>query len=199
MRGRITVATLALVLLTSAPPLAYADAYISPFLGVNFGGAAGKPLGEAIDDSAKTTFGFQVGGMGGGVFGFEFDLGYTKNFYGEGRSFVDNNLLTMMPSLIIGVPIGGTTGGGVRPYFTAGMGLVRRQVDFLGVLDISENDLAYSLGGGVMGFVSDTIGFRGDFKYFRNFQVDEFSLGNIDLTRGTFNFSRGSVGLVFRF
>lgn len=199
MRGRITITAVALVVLTSLPGVAHADGYISPFLGVNFGGAAGKPLGEAIDDSSKATFGFQVGGMGGGIFGFEFDLAYTKNFYGEGLNFVDNNLLTLMPSLIIGVPIGGQTGGGVRPYFTAGMGLVRRQVDFLDVLDISQNDLAYSLGGGVMGFVSDTIGFRGDFKYFRNFQVDEFSLGNIDLTRGTFNFSRGSLGIVFRF
>ncbi len=199
MRGRLTVAALTLVALSSAPSLAHADGYISPFLGVNFGGAAGKPLGEAIVDSSKSTFGFQVGGMGGGIFGFEFDLAYTKNFYGDGRSFVDNNLLTMMPSLIIGVPIGGTTGGGIRPYFTAGMGLVRRRIDFVNVLDLSQNDLAYSLGGGLMGFVSDNIGFRGDFKYFRNFQVDEFSLGNIDLTRGTFNFSRGSVGVVFRF
>jgi hypothetical protein len=61
------------------------------------------------------------------------------------------------------------------------------------------SDLAYNLGFGVMGYFSDHVGIRADYKFFRNVEVDDASLTNIDFHRGTFDFSRAGVGIVFRF
>ena len=59
------------------------------------------------------TWGFGVGGMAGGIFGAEFDFGYTHNFYASNGAVVTkSNLITAMPALVIGIPIGGQSGGG---------------------------------------------------------------------------------------
>ena len=194
------IAGICLVTLSCLPVAARADGYVSPFIGANFGGTVGTPLNLAIRDRNRVAFGAQFGGMGGGVFGAEVDFSYTQNFFAESEGIVQgNNLLTVVPAVIIGIPIGGQTGGGVRPYFTAGAGLIRRDVDLGSLLSISKNDLAYSLGGGLMGFFGDHFGLRGDVRYFRNFQVDEFSFSGFSFERGTFNFTRASAGAIFRF
>lgn len=199
MRKRLSM-TIAALALAIAPSVAWADGYVVPFIGANFGGDIGKPLNETVTERNRFTYGFGVGGMAGGIFGAEFDFGYTPNFYVKNGSFVTkSNLITAMPALIIGIPIGGQKGGGVRPYAVAGAGLMRRDLDFNTLDSISSNDWGYQLGGGVMGYFSDHVGLRGDYRYFRNFKVDAFDLQNVDFNRGTFNFSRASIGVLFRF
>jgi opacity protein-like surface antigen len=187
--------------LAALPAPARADGYIAPFIGANFGGDVGRPLNVSLKDRSHLTYGGTLGFMGGGVFGVELDFSYTNNFYPttiepEGS----NNLLTLMPALVLGVPLGGQKGPGVRPFGLAGVGLVKRDIDFGGSFpSVSENDLAYSLGGGVMGFFSDHIGVRGEYRYTRNFTLDDFGITNIDFDRGTFNYSRVTGAVVFRF
>lgn len=198
----IQTAVLMTVALAAGATTARADGYIAPFAGVNFGGAAGQTLQQAQDKGRIGTWGLDIGGMSGGIFGAELDIAYTKNFFGQGGSVSDNNLLTVMPALIIGIPVGGQRGPSIRPYATAGMGLIRRNLDFGGtqVFKGGNNDLGYTLGAGVMGFVATHFGIRADYHYFRNVKVDEaFNLGNLSIDRGTFNYSRASVGAVFKF
>jgi opacity protein-like surface antigen len=178
---------------------ARADGFVSPFLAVNFGGDAGGTFNNNVRDRSRTAFGGNVGFMGGGIFGVELDVAYTKNFYGEGAVVGDNSLLTVMPAVIIGIPIGGQQGLGVRPYATAGVGMIRRDLNLSGFDVFDGSDLAYNLGFGVMGYFSDHVGIRADYKYLRNFGVDDTSLTNIDFHRGTFDFSRAGVGILFRF
>jgi opacity protein-like surface antigen len=197
---KILIAGACLVTLIGLPSAARADGYVSPFIGANFGGSVGTPLNVATRNRNRAAFGAQFGGMGGGIFGAEVDFSYTRNFFTESEGIIESNtLLTVVPALIIGVPIGGQQGAGIRPYFTAGVGLVRRDFDFGSLLSLSKNDPAYSLGGGVMGFLGDHVGLRGDVRYFRNFKVDEFSFTGVSFDRGTFNFGRASIGAVFRF
>jgi opacity protein-like surface antigen len=199
MRIRTFISACA-VALAIAPSVASADGYFVPFVGANFGGEVGRPLSTAVQDRNIVTFGAGFGSMGAGVFGVELDLGYTSKFYTDTTTAVTrNNLLTVMPALILGVPIGGQKGIGVRPYVVAGAGLIRRDVEFNNLTSLSANDLGYTLGGGVMGFMSDHVGIRGDVRYFRNFQVDEFSLSGVNFEQGTFNFGRASVGVILRF
>lgn len=199
MRIRTFISACA-VALALVPSVASADGYFVPFVGANFGGEVGRPLNAAVRDRNIVTFGAGFGTMGAGVFGVELDLGYTSKFYTDTSAVVSrNNLLTVMPALILGVPIGGQKGIGVRPYVVAGAGLIRRDVEFNNLTSLSANDLGYTLGGGVMGFMSDHVGIRGDVRYFRNFQVDEFSLSGVNFERGTFNFGRASVGVILRF
>jgi hypothetical protein len=187
-------------LITAAlPPSAHADGYFVPFVGANFGGELG-PLNIALRDRNRVAWGATLGAMGGGVFGVELDISYTRNFYPPLVGNDDGgNLVTLVPSLVLGIPVGGQSGPGIRPFVLAGAGLVRRNFEFGSLLSGSQNDWAYTVGGGIMGFFSNHIGIRGDIRYFRNFQVDDFSLGGINFERGALDFSRASGGVVFRF
>jgi opacity protein-like surface antigen len=199
MKKRLSM-TIAALALAIAPSAAWADGYFVPFVGANFGGNVGRPLSETVDDRNRFTFGFGVGGMAGGIFGAEFDFGYTNNFYAkDGTVVTKSNLITAMPALVIGIPVGGQSGPGIRPYVLAGAGLLRRDLDFDTLDTLSRNDFGYTLGGGVMGYFSDRVGLRADLRYFRNFQVDEFDIDDIDFDEGTFNFGRASIGVLFRF
>jgi len=76
---------------------------------------------------------------------------------------------------------------------------VRRTLDYAQSQaqgSVTDSQAAYSLGGGVNFFVSQHVGINADLRYFRN-----FSTGNavLDLPNEKFNFSRGSVGITFRF
>jgi|KBSMisStaDraftv2_1062788.scaffolds.fasta_scaffold135897_2 opacity protein-like surface antigen len=196
----LRVLALLAAVLAAVPAPARADGYIAPFIGANFGGDIGQPLNVSLKDRNRLTYGATLGFMGGGVFGVELDFSYTNNFYPttitpEGS----NHLWTLMPALVIGVPLGGQKGFGVRPFALAGVGLVKRDADFGSLSSIAKNDLAYALGGGVMVFFNDHIGVRGEYRYTRNFSVDDLNIANIDLERGTFNYSRATGAVVFRF
>ena len=199
MRKRLSM-TIAALALAIAPSAAWADGYFVPFIGANFGGNVGRPLSETVDDRNRFAWGFGVGGMAGGIFGAEFDFSYTHNFYASNGAVVTkSNLITAMPALVIGIPVGGQHGPGIRPYVLAGAGMLRRDLDFNTVDSISRNDFGYELGGGVMGYFTDRVGLRGDLRYFRNFKVDDIDLTGVDFERGTFSFGRASLGLLLRF
>jgi hypothetical protein len=198
MRIQRLLAACAMVL-ALAPSHARADTFFSPFIGANFGGDVGTPLNVVdLADRNRVSWGFGFGSMGGGVFGAELDLGYTSKFYTDADD-VENNVLTIMPALLLGIPIGGQEGFGFRPYFVGGIGLIRRDVDLGTLGDVSTNDVGYTLGGGFMGFLGDHFGIRGDVRYFRNFEGDELDVIGIDFESGTFSFGRASAGVVFRF
>ena len=172
-----------------APQLAYADGFVAPFIGATFGGDSGN--------DSKLTFGLAAGGMGGGIFGGEIDVSYSPNFFGESTTFGDNNITTVMGNLIVGVPLGGQVGAGVRPYFSGGAGLIKTRLHPTAQLDFDKSDLGFDLGGGVLGFFSDRFGLRADVRHFRNFR--ETDTGRFGLGLGRFNFWRGTVGAAFRF
>jgi len=90
-------------------------------------------------------------------------------------------------------------GGGVHPYASAGLGLIRSSVQSATGLfnDLSTNDLGVNIGGGINGYFNDNIGIRGDIRYFRSLQ-DNQPDNDLDLSLGSFDFWRGSVGLTFR-
>lgn len=65
------------------------------------------------------------------------------------------------------------------------------------IADGADNQLGYNAGGGVMAFVSDRVGLRADLRYVRNLQRSDDSAFGFEA--GEFNYSRGSVGVLFRF
>lgn len=170
---------------------AAADGWISGYFGRAFGGETGADLGQALRDRDLWTYGFNAGAMGGGTFGAEFDFAYTPKFFGTSSLIRDSGVMTIMGSLIAGIPVGGQYGAGIRPYGVFGVGLLRRRIEFSGIFDdISSNDFGWNGGGGIMGFFNRTLGIRGEYRYFRSFKSDN---GN------TFDFSRASLGIVLRF
>jgi hypothetical protein len=189
----------AAVMLTGvlAPVQAQAQGYVTPWVGVTFGKDAGEALIDAVDDG-RNAFGVSAGGMGAGIFGGEFDFGYSPSFFGTENDFGNNTVITLMGNVIIGIPIGGTSGPGIQPYVTGGLGLIRTQIDGGDFFpESSNNEFGYNLGGGVNGFFNDHVGLRGDLRYFRWLQEDE-STDIFDLDLGSFRFWRASIGVVIR-
>ena len=148
---------------------------------------------------ASRAFGVTTGYMGAGVFGFEADFGYSPNFFGVNDNVVKNSALTITGDAILGIPIGGTHGAGIRPFVS---GRLRLDADRHGqrhFLDVSRsnNGLCYDFGVGMMGFFAQHIGLRGDLRYFRTLD-DVNRLSGFDFTPGKLRFWRVSGGVTFR-
>jgi len=110
-------------------------------------------------------------------------------------------VIDFMGNVIVGVPIGGTRGGGVRPFATAGVGLLRRQIDGGNLFQTtsSNNDFGWNAGAGVMGFFSDHVGVRGDVRYLRTISAKEANLSDpFNLSEGDFHYWRAAIGVVIR-
>jgi hypothetical protein len=185
----------------AAPSSARAEAFVIPWIGVNFGSNPFDSLADGREiEGERTTYGVTAGSMGAGIIGGEFDFGYSPSFFGDTSDFGSNNVLTAMGNLIVGIPIGGTRGAGVRPYVSGGIGLIRTSYgDFLDIDAISNNDFGYNLGGGIMGFFATHVGLRGDVRYFRT--INSNSPDNpldLELDLGGFHFWRASIGVVIK-
>jgi hypothetical protein len=174
----------------SAPTLAHADGYISPFVGANFGNNSGN---------GRMNVGADVGWMGAGVIGGEVDFGYAPSFFGNEGIFGSNSVLDVMGNVIVGIPAGGQRGPGVRPYATIGLGILRSQITAgTGVVrTFSNTEAGMNLGVGVMGYFSDHVGIRGDVRYFRNLK-DNSAPNDFNIDFGSFHFWRASFGVVLR-
>lgn len=189
VKGLLFAAALAVVL---APLPARADGYVSPFIGTQFGSSW---------NNGRAGFGAQAGFMGAGIIGAEADFGYSPSFFGTTNDFGNNSVIDVMGNIIVGAPIGGTHGGGIRPYGTFGVGLLRTQIDGGTVNRIasSNNGFGWNAGAGVMGFFNDHVGLRGDIRYLRGFK--DLATGNqvIDLSgNNQLHFWRASIGVTLR-
>jgi len=211
MAARKFIITISLVVLGFAvtPVPAAADWLLTPFIGTTFGGSAdfddGLPGGDEFE--RQFTYGASLGWMGAGIVGFEFDFGYSPNYFetladtdDEFTFADDSNVTTLMFNVLVGAPIGGQSGPGIRPYGVAGLGLIRTQAESVSnFFEIDSNDWGMNLGAGVLGFFGDDIGIRGDVRYFRAFEGggddDEFP----DFELADFDFWRATVGVTFRF
>lgn len=195
---RIITAALVAAAIAFFPMPARADGFFIPFFGVNFGGDSGKQFSQAFDTS-QFNFGASLGWMGGGVFGFESDFGYSPDFYGK-TDTGGSRAITATGNLLLGVPFGGQKGFGVRPYALVGAGVLNSGSDFgTSAIDIGDTSLTWSAGGGVMVFFSTRVGVRGDVRYFRTFNDLEIAGIPVAQSTGKVDFTRGSLGLILRF
>lgn len=190
MKALIVTGAMALVF---APMQARADGFVSPWIGTSFG--AGSNI-----DNGRTTFGVTAGAMGAGIVGGEVDFGYNPSFFGTKNDFGDNTVIDLMGNLIVGVPIGGTHGAGIRPYVTGGLGLIRSQIDGGTFFDVksSNNMFGWNAGAGVMGYFAQHVGLRGDVRYMRSFEDTNTGITTIDLNGNQLKFWRASIGVVLR-
>jgi len=205
VRKLITTAALALIASVGTPSKASADWLLTPFVGWNWGGTANlSDFGDFEDNfEQRANFGASFGYMGAGVFGWELDFGYAPNFFentgGPGNfQFGDSNLTTLMGNVLLGIPVGGQTGPGFRPYAAAGVGILKSRIDSAGDLfSVDATDWGFNVGAGAMFFFSDNFGLRGDLRYFRSLQ-DNQPDGQFDVGFADFRFWRGTLGATIR-
>ena len=183
---------LALGILAATPASAQTTGGLAtPFIGV---------VTDTPTEENRTVYGGSVG-FTGPVVGFEVDFGYTPNFFEIEDDFgelgSEGSVTTLMGNLLVGAPL-----GRLRPYGTVGAGLMRSNIGFFDVLDdLSRNDFGINYGGGLMLFLGDNVGLRGDIRQFRNIRNedigDDFPEPN-DLELGDFTFWRLTAGVTFR-
>jgi opacity protein-like surface antigen len=178
------------MLLALVPAPARADGFIVPFAGYNFGGDAGCPsLTDCADK--RLNFGVAFGSMGRAV-GFEQDISYARNFFGETPG-ADNSVFSAMSNLLVGPGV-----GPIRPYFVVGVGLIRPHVSSLvgsvTDFDASRNSFGYDLGGGLTVMLGP-VGIRGDIRRFRTVE----SVDLLIFTGQKLDFWRASAGLALTF
>lgn len=190
----LSLASLVLGLVASSPAAAQSTTggLITPFIGV---------VADTPTDQNRTVYGGAFG-VTGRIVGFEVDLGYAPNFFEVDDDFGElgssGSVTTVMGNLLVGAPL-----GRVRPYGTIGAGLMRSNLELLDFLDdLNSNDFGINYGGGVMVFVTDNVGIRGDIRQFRNLQnedLDDDFPEPTDFELGDFTFWRATAGVTFRF
>jgi opacity protein-like surface antigen len=198
MRAKVLLAATAVAALALTPAPARAEGYISPWVATNAGTGFNSNISNSFDNG-RFGFGTQVGAMGKGIIGGELDLGWSPSFFGSTTDFGSNSVFDVMGNIIVGIPVGGTHGAGLRPYATAGLGLIRTQIDggTIATVSSSNNDFGWNAGAGLMGYFSDHVGLRGDVRYLRTLQNNSNGSA-ISFDPGDFHFWRASIGVVIR-
>jgi opacity protein-like surface antigen len=175
--------------LFAATAPAHADGILGAFIGTNFGGQT---------EVNTRVFGGVLGGVQPRGVGFEIDFGYSPDFFDtEEELGTKTSITTVMGNLVIG----GASAGGVAPYGSGGIGLIRANISEPGELidDLTSNDFGMNIGGGVNVMFSSNAGVRGDLRYFRRFEQDEEDgLPVVDVGLSDFDFWRATVGVVLR-
>jgi outer membrane protein with beta-barrel domain len=181
------------VAMVLAPMQARADGFVTPWIGSAFGSNI---------QNGQTTFGVSAGGMGAGVIGGEADFGWSPSFFGTTSDFGTNTVMDLMGNVILGVPVGGQHGAGIRPYVVAGLGLIRTQIDGGSLNNFapaqSTNMFGWDAGGGVMGYFAQHVGLRGDLRYLRATSNLTTNVSSLDLSGNQLHFWRASIGVVLR-
>lgn len=147
--------------------------YFTPFLGVVAGG-------EASD--ARLTFGASVAVHEQDGWGAEIDFGHASDIESHG---IELDATTYMVTATWMKPE-----GLIRPYAAAGGGVL--QVEGCGFCNRPSRtyDFGWTAGAGVVALVNDTVGVRGDARYFFS-GADHFDLQRPD----SFSFWRISAGV----
>jgi hypothetical protein len=179
---------LSVALLSFGPRAAYADGFISPFVGFGFGGDSATCLSLTNCEEKRLNWGVSIGKMNGG-FGLEQEIAYAPDFFGK-SSTGDSAMLTLMSNMMLVIPA-----GPIQPYAVLGVGLLRPHVKFDALTALDKNVLGWDFGGGLNIFLTHAFGVRGDIRRLRSFK---------DVTLGVFgneriDFWRGSAGLTLRF
>jgi opacity protein-like surface antigen len=197
-RGRsLLVGILAIGITLCTATQARAQGFVSPLIGLDFGGDAQCPNLTGCQDK-KLNASVSFGGLGP-VFGFEEEVAYAPNFFGNAAG-LSSSVLTLMSNIMIGPKI-----GPVQPYVEGGIGLVKSHVDLStgpailppAIFTTSNNTVGWDFGGGVIGSVSTHLGLRGDLRYFRSFQ--DLTIQGFTINSSKLNYTRASIGLVLKF
>jgi opacity protein-like surface antigen len=191
VRQLITPSVLAAVLVMGATRAASAESFISPFIGYNFGGDSGCPEISNCENKTRN-LGIAFGSIGN-VVGAEAEFSFIDNFFGETPTS-SSHVLTFMGNFMLAPKF-----GVLQPYGVIGLGLIKShaEVTLGGLLESDNNHFGWDIGGGVIGYLGQHFGVRGDIRYFHAFQ--DLEILGLPIADTKLDFGRASGGVVFRF
>ncbi|MGH9383071.1 MAG: outer membrane protein [Vicinamibacterales bacterium] len=170
---------------------ASAQVFLSPIVGYNFGGDSGCPsISNCQDKNLNVGIAF---GNYGTLFGTEMEFAYAKDFFGDVAAY-ESSVVTLMANLLLSPDV-----GRIKPYALIGAGLIKSNVEFGALSAFSSRDLntvAWDLGGGVVGAISDRFGVRVDIRFIK--ALKDFEIFGVSATGNKLEFARiGGALLIF--
>jgi hypothetical protein len=198
---------LSAILLPAVPGVAAAEWQLAPFLGRTFKVDTNIVDLDLTAGNAHWNFGGFVTLIGEGPFGAEGLVVYTPGFFQQeetlqtgNRLIVDSWSLAIMGNAVLATPRRWNQYG-LRPFISGGLGLLRAQADdLLGVLPVRANVLGFNIGGGAVGFLTESVGLRFDLRYFKNLKaIDPLEIPTVDFRDGHLRYWTAGVGAVIRY
>ncbi|HEX7283772.1 MAG TPA: outer membrane beta-barrel protein [Vicinamibacterales bacterium] len=191
---------IALALVFGSPLAARAELFVAPYAGIKFGGSTSIFDLEFAAPKKKFIIGGALIHVNDGIFGYEVSMGYLPGYLEAddapepvvkpGSFAIDlagSALFSLPPSF---------TGGGLRPYAALGAGMIHVQAeDGLELFQIRRTVPVATIGGGATGLLTNSVGVRFDYRYFRSLTTDDGSLANVGRR---ISYSRFTVGLFLR-
>jgi opacity protein-like surface antigen len=89
--------------------------------------------------------------------------------------------------------------GVIQPYGLVGLGLIKThaEISAVGLLESDNNHFGWDIGGGIIGYLGEHVGVRGDIRYFHAFQ--DLEILGLPIADTKLDFGRASAGVLFRF
>jgi hypothetical protein len=192
MRVLLTAALLAVT-----PVAARAELFAVPFMGLKFGGSTSIFDIEFAAGEKKFTMGGSIMRVDEGLLGYEATFGYVPGYFERDNTLWNTGsfLIDLTGNVVFTLPPQ-FTGGGLRPYVVGGAGLTHVQAsDKLNIITVRRTVPVWSTGVGAIGLLTNTVGLRFDYRYFRSLTTDDGSLSRVGRR---INYSRLTVGLYLR-
>lgn len=192
------VAPLAVVLLLVSGPVAAAEKQIRPFVSVAFGGTTTFVLGDAVGNK-HFVLGINAA-LVGDIVGIEGDVGWGPRFFEPDakRLVLNSGVTTATGNVLVTLPKK-LTEYALRPYFVAGGGVMRINIDdIFGVLGQSKSLAAYDIGGGAVGFLTNRVGLAWDVRRFDTLKKSKDEPG-LSFGPGRLTFWRAGMAVVVRY
>jgi hypothetical protein len=195
--------------MVSFPAIARADWHFTPFVGITFVGDTTIVDLEDGSGNVHWNFGGAVSLVSRGPLGLEGLFVYTPHFFESDNAdsingtpalkpLLGSKTFVLMGNLLLTTPLGWNEYG-LRPFISGGLGLlhVDQETTQQNAFPFSRNYLAYNVGGGAVGFMTDRTGLRFELRYFNIVQHPDdpmISIGPVHL-----NYWTGSIGVVFKY
>jgi opacity protein-like surface antigen len=175
-----------------APRGAQAQGFIGPSVGYNFGGDAGCRTATDCRDK-NWNWGGSMGALGS-IVGFEAELTYEGEFTGD-RPAQKTAVTTLMGNFMLAPRI-----SIVQPYGLIGIGAIRTKVeDRITLASESQTELGWTIGGGLILFVQQHVGLKGDIRYYHSFETLDLLGIDLGINQNRIDFGRAGFGVVFKF
>ena len=203
MKTLVRAAVLTGICLGASTRTAHADYIFTPFVGKTFAAtntlsSSLLPLTASVDKQTWIV-GASAAWLTRSVLGAEVDFGYAPRFFKADLTPIrpGSNVMSLTGNLLLAVPLS-VTRESLRPYISAGMGMLHAGVDDqINSATIDRNLLAVSIGGGAIGFLSPRAGVRFDLRTVRSTSTG-INLATL-LKEPQLGFWRATVGVAIRY
>jgi hypothetical protein len=196
-RAVTVMATLAA--LAVASPARAADKQIRPFIGATFAGNTSFVNPDRVSGQRNLIYGVSVASLGE-IFGVDVDLADAPGFFeGGDQLIISSRVTTLTGNIVIAAPRRWTEYV-LRPYLVGGGGLMRVHAeDYFNVFPVNRVFPAFDVGGGVLMFMTNTLGASFEVRRFQNFYRQSNDPGLTFVGEERVSFWRAGISLAIRY